>query len=66
MDQGSVQNIAQLEEEIQDLNAKLLSLRSSRRLLMNLLTAETREKQMCIQRLELENRRLRLQLKRRV
>ncbi|MCY0907473.1 MAG: hypothetical protein OWR62_03680 [Sulfobacillus thermotolerans] len=55
--------IARLEEEIQSLHAKLLGLRSSRRVLMNLLTLQAREKQWRIHSLELENRQLRTLLK---
>jgi hypothetical protein len=63
VEQGTGRDIAQLEEEIQDLHAKLMTLRSSRRLLMTLLTEEAREKQYRIHSLELENRKLRTQLR---
>lgn len=57
------QEIARLEEEIRNLHEKLLGLRSSRRVLMNLLTLEAREKQFRIHSLELENRKLRTRLR---
>lgn len=55
--------IARLTREIDVLHEKLLRLRSSRRVLMHLLTLQNREKQWHIQRLEQENRILRTRLR---
>ncbi len=51
--------IARLIEEINHLHEKLLRLRSSRRVLLQLLTTEDRSRQQYIRRLEQENCRLR-------
>ncbi|OLZ09552.1 hypothetical protein [Sulfobacillus thermosulfidooxidans] len=57
------EEIVRLQGEIAALQEKLLRLRSSRRVLMHLLTAQSQEKQWQIQRLEHENRLLRTRLR---
>ncbi len=54
-----------LQLRVQELQQRITELRVSRRILMELLTAEAQKAQSKLQQLELENRRLRRLLKRR-
>ena len=56
MDQ--VDEVARLRQRIRMLEERIQGLRASRRILMNLLAAQEREKRARIQRLEEENNRL--------
>ena len=53
-----------LQLRVQELQQRITELRVSRRILMELLTAEAQKAQSKLQQLELENRRLRRLLKR--
>ncbi|MCL4319365.1 MAG: translation initiation factor 2 [Firmicutes bacterium] len=55
--------IARLMEEINHLHEKLLRLRSSRRVLLHLLSTEDQNRQQYIRQLEQENRLLRSRLR---
>ncbi len=55
--------IARLIQEITRLHEKLLRLRSSRRVLLHLLSTEEQNKQQYIRQLEQENRILRMRLR---
>ena len=54
-----------LQLRVEELQQRITELRVSRRILMELLTAESQKAQCRVQQLELENRRLRRLLKRR-
>lgn len=58
MDPAEV-DIEKLYAEIQSLREKLLGLRASRRVLMEIMAVQAREHQWQMRRLELENKRLR-------
>jgi hypothetical protein len=53
--------LAQLQNRVRVLEERIQGLRASRRILMNLITAQEREKRARIQRLEQENTRLQQQ-----
>lgn len=53
-----VDDLAELKARIRILEERVQGLRTSRRILMNLLAAQEREKRVRIQRLEIENKRL--------
>ncbi|PSR35535.1 MAG: hypothetical protein C7B46_00650 [Sulfobacillus benefaciens] len=53
-----------LQLRVEELQQRITELRVSRRILMDLLTAESQKSQSRLQQLELENRRLRRLLKR--
>ena len=55
---GSHSELAELRARVRALEEKIQGLRASRRVLMNLITAQEREKRARIARLESENRRL--------
>lgn len=61
---NSEDEIRRLHNQIDDLQHKLVALRASRRILMVLLSVQSRDSQMQMQQLELENRRLRQSIKR--
>lgn len=51
--------IRRLQMEVEELQAKVVNLRTSRRVLMNLLATQDHMKRIALQQLQLENRRLR-------
>lgn len=53
--------IAELKREVEELKAKILSLRSSRRILMDLLAIQTQNMAQQVKHLEWENRQLKQQ-----
>lgn len=50
--------IVELKREVEELKAKIVSLRSSRRILMDLLAIQTQETSRQVQHVEWENRQL--------